>query len=230
MARDPGGPLRRLPPGASNGAGRQHWRHARSGAHRSFPASPDLQGDLPRAGLDTKSRSGDRKTAEAWGPKGNPFGAGNRPPSWLRSRLPRTRRTSPVPPAGLVASESGREAMRRLCPLRAAFVEMPVGLAAGCEQRGRLKSQPLYGSCRKWHEHGAGIAGRARRTRIHDRFHSVQPGKRRAFGPVVVFLHRWAWAIRGTRHAHYNAGGARRAARAQLTYVAPRALADLPRR
>ena len=43
MAQAPGGPLRPLPPGASNGA------DVKRGL-RSYPARPELHGDLPGAG------------------------------------------------------------------------------------------------------------------------------------------------------------------------------------
>jgi len=46
MARVPGGPLRRLPPGASNGAGRISVRRE-AGLKAPGPASPELHGVFP---------------------------------------------------------------------------------------------------------------------------------------------------------------------------------------
>ena len=70
MAQAPGGPLRPLPPGASNGTVEKRGL-------RSYPARPELHGDLPGAGW-IKSAAVIEKSPGV-GAERQPVGAGNRP-------------------------------------------------------------------------------------------------------------------------------------------------------
>jgi hypothetical protein len=81
MARNPGGPLRPLPPGASNGAVEKR-------DSSSQPCQPRSPGEIFPGQGGFKDRSGDRKIADAREPKGNPLRR-VQALHWLRSRLPR---------------------------------------------------------------------------------------------------------------------------------------------
>jgi hypothetical protein len=71
MARDPGGPLRTQPPGASNGAVEKRGLSSKT-------ASPDLQGDLPRAVRIKKTAAVIEKSPSA-GAERQPIYGGRKP-------------------------------------------------------------------------------------------------------------------------------------------------------
>jgi hypothetical protein len=82
--------------GASNGtrAGDRREAHGRRACWCLTLRVHTLRWAAACSGAQNRRRRGCRKATRS--------GAGNRPP-WLRSRHPRTRRTSPAPPSGLVA-------------------------------------------------------------------------------------------------------------------------------
>src|SRR5262245_4919608 len=84
MARDPGGPLRRLVRGASNGA-----QAASSRRPLRFERDrPDQRAGLIRSGMENRRCAAERQPVGRETAPGGLTG-----PPWLRSRLPRTRRT-----------------------------------------------------------------------------------------------------------------------------------------
>src|SRR5262249_25373383 len=101
---------------ASATAGLPAMAPTRSGAQGSSLPAQNPKGFFPGQGLDTKSRSGDRKIAERRVPKGNPFGADNRHVygCGVGTRAPVA--PSPALPAGPVALELVQRAGERKSP------------------------------------------------------------------------------------------------------------------